>query len=372
MNTPQCVDVAITNKCNLRCRYCGYFTSASDVNKDLPKEEWLKFFEELSCYNVMNIKIQGGEPFCQEDLRELIEGIVRNRMRFSILSNGTLITDEMAVFLASSGRCNGVQVSIDGSIPMTHDVCRGKGSFIKAIAGIKYLQKHLVPVTVRVTIHKQNVRDIEGIARLLLEEIGLSDFSTNAVAYMGVCRQDAEQIQLTTKEYFIAMNTLLRLNKKYNGRISAMAGPLAEVKRWREMERARKNGKEYILGRSYLAGCGGIMYRIAIRADGVIVPCIHLSHIELGRITQDDIKEVWQNHPELKRLRERRNIPLSDFKFCQGCDYVNFCSGGCPAIAYTILGNEYHPSPDACLRKFLYEGGRLPDEELFFVQGNKC
>jgi radical SAM protein with 4Fe4S-binding SPASM domain len=89
-----------------------------------------------------------------------------------------------------------------------------------------------------------------------------------------------------------------------------------------------------------------------------------MGHIELGRINHDDLKEIWQNHPELKRLRERRSISLNDFEFCNGCEYINYCTGSCPALAYTIFGVENHPSPDACLRQFLNEGGRLPDESL--------
>jgi organic radical activating enzyme len=53
----------------------------------------------------MNVTLQGGEPFYRKDLNELVGGIVENRMRFNILSNGTLITDEMAALLASTGRC---------------------------------------------------------------------------------------------------------------------------------------------------------------------------------------------------------------------------------------------------------------------------
>ena len=100
-----------------------------------------------------------------------------------------------------------------------------------------------------------------------------------------------------------------------------------------------------------------------MRADGVIVPCILMSHIELGRINQDRLEQIWHDHPELNRLRERYKIPLSDVEFCRGCDYINYCSGGCPALAYTITGDVYHPSPDACLRLFLEEGGKLPDEQ---------
>jgi len=360
MNTPRSLDLAITNQCNLRCKYCSHFSGAGDVGQDLSAEEWLKFFEELNRCAVLNVTLQGGEPFCREDLKQLVEGIVGNRMRFSILSNGTLITDDMAAFLASTGRCDGVQVSIDGSIPLTHDAFRGKGNFFKAIEGIKCLQRHSVSVSVRVTIHRKNVRDLVGVAKLLLEDIGLEDFSTNAASYMGLCRRNAAQVQLTVEERSIAMETLLNLSEKYNGRINAAAGPLAEGRTWLMMEQARREGKERMDGRGYLTACGGPMETIAVRADGVMVPCIQLSHIELGRINMDDLATVWQKHPQLKRLRERNDIPLSDFEFCHGCDYINYCTGNCPALAYIIFGDENHPSSDACLRRFLEAGGKLP------------
>jgi SynChlorMet cassette radical SAM/SPASM protein ScmE len=107
-------------------------------------------------------------------------------------------------------------------------------------------------------------------------------------------------------------------------------------------------------------GCAGPMTKMGVRADGIMVPCIQMSHMELGRINRDDLQEVWQEHPDLKRLRERRNIPLSEFEFCQGCTYINYCTGNCPALAYTIMGHENHPSPDACLKRFLEAGGELP------------
>ena len=104
------------------------------------------------------------------------------------------------------------------------------------------------------------------------------------------------------------------------------------------------------------------MSKIAVRADGVIVPCNQLPHIELGRINRDDLADVWQNHPELNRLRGRREIPLSEFEYCRNCEYINYCTGGCPALSYTEAGDAYRPSHDSCLRRHLEAGGELPDE----------
>jgi len=364
MRTPKKMDIDITNRCNLRCRYCYHYESAGDAGSDLPAGEWVRFFEELNRCAVMDVTLAGGEPFIREDLKEIIDGIVKNRMRFAILSNGTLIDDDMAAFLASTGRCNYVQVSIDGSMPESHDVMRGKGSFAKAMQGLMTLRRHRVHVAVRVTIHRKNVNDLEGIAKFLLEDLRLSSFGTNSAGAMGLCRKNAEMVQLTTDERMIAMETLLRLTKKYNGRINATAGPLAEARGWHEMEEARLEGRASMPDRGALTACGCYRQSLAVRADGVITPCTMLSHIELGRINRDDLGSIWRDHEALNALRCRQEIPLSRFSFCEGCPYLNYCTGSCPGLSYTLTGEVNHPSPDSCLRKFLAEGGKLPDRAL--------
>ena len=62
MRTPKKIDVNITNRCNLRCRYCYHFESAGDVEGDLPAAEWLQFFEELNRCAVTEVTLQGASP----------------------------------------------------------------------------------------------------------------------------------------------------------------------------------------------------------------------------------------------------------------------------------------------------------------------
>jgi SynChlorMet cassette radical SAM/SPASM protein ScmE len=364
MKTPRSVDIEITNGCNLRCTYCSHFTSAGDVGRDLPPDEWRRFFAELNRCAVMNVTLSGGEPFYRQDLKEIIASIVENRMRFSILSNGTLIDPETASFLASTGRCNSVQVSIDGATAATHDSFRGKGNFVRALDGIRILHKFHLPVAVRVTIHRKNVHELDTVAALLLEEMGLPSFSTNAASYMGLSRENAEQTQLTVAERSQAMETLVRLADKYPNRITATAGPLADATMWAEMKEAVREQKPQMPDRGFLTGCGGPFKNIAVRADGMYVPCSQLGHIVLGQINRDDLCEIWQSHPALWELRNRRFIPLSSFEFCKGCPYINYCTGNCPALAYNLTGEVNHPSPDACLRLFEQQGGKLPERLL--------
>ncbi len=360
MQTPRSLDIEITARCNLRCRYCYFFNNPAVEYRDLPAEEWLDFFDELGSLGVMNVTLAGGEPFIRDDLPVLLEGLVRNRMRFSLLSNGTLIDDEIAAFVAGTGRCEYVQVSVDGSCAQTHDSCRGKRSFDRAIHGIRTLQRHRVKVAVRVTIHRNNVNDLENIAHLLLEELDLPGFSTNSAGYLGSCRLNAADVLLNIEGRQTAMATLQRLTEKYNGRISASAGPLAEGRAWRRMEEARAENAPAFHNGGRLSACGCPSSKISVRADGAIVPCSMLAHSELGRINQDSLAEIWQRSPALNQLRNRHVIPLTGFEFCAGCSYIPYCTGNCPGLAYTITGQVDHPSPDACLRRFLEAGGTIP------------
>jgi len=359
LGSPESIDIAITGRCNLKCTYCSHFTSEGDVD-DVPADDWYRFFEELDLCGVRQVCLQGGEPFFRSDFAEIIRFAAARAIRFSVLSNGTLITDELAAFLSSTGSCNSVQVSIDGSIPTTHDSFRGHGTFRRALDGLMALLRHGVPAAVRVTIHRRNVDDLESIAALLLDEIGLPGFSTNSASHFGLCRKNADQVQLTVEERSRAMRTLLKLKERYGDRISATAGPLAEAVAWHEMESALRQGDRRLGCGGYLTGCGGPMQSLAVRADGVIVPCLQLPHMDLGRISTDDLLHVWRTNPELDRLRRRVEIPLRSFAFCRSCEYVDYCTGNCPAAAHTIEHDAWRPSPDACYRHFKESGGQLP------------
>ncbi len=360
MQTPREVDVAISSRCNLRCRYCYFFDNPEVVYEDLPTGPWLRFFDECGRCAVMKIILAGGEPFIRKDFGALIDGIVRNRMRFAVLTNGTLVTDETADLIVRSGRCDYVQVSLDGARPETHDACRGEGSFDLALRGLQTLQRHGIRTTVRVTIHRHNFNDLENIARLLLEELGLNSFSTNAAGYMGSCRQNAEHVMLSTQDRQAAMENLLWLEEKYPGRISATAGPLASARTWRKMADAQMTAAPPFANGGRLTGCGCANSRIAVRSDGVVIPCAMLPHMELGRIDSDSLAHLWQHHPVLNGLRTRVNTPLTEFAFCDDCPYIPYCTGNCPGVGYNITGQVDHPSPDSCLRQFLADGGAIP------------
>jgi SynChlorMet cassette radical SAM/SPASM protein ScmE len=250
-------------------------------------------------------------------------------------------------------------LSIDGSSPEVHDTCRGQGSFEGAVRGIKILQHYGIPVAVRVTLHHLNIKNLDKLASFLLDDLELPGFSINSAGYLGSCRCNAE-ILLTREYREMAMKTLLRLCEEYDDRISASSGPLAEARHWRDMELARLHCSPPFHNGGYLTACGCPFSKISIRADGIFTPCSMLAHIELGRINRDSLQDVWLRSPALNSLRMRKKIPLTTFEFCKGCEYIPYCTGNCPGLAYSLTGKIEHPSPDSCLRRFLTEGGKIP------------
>lgn len=351
MRTPRSLDLEITSRCNSSCSYCYYLNNPNVVYTDLPTERWLGFFNELSLHQVMEVNLQGGEPLLREDFLSLIDGIVANKMRFGVLTNGSLMTPVIAAHLKTTGRCNMVQVSLDGSTAAVHESLRGTGTFDPAIKAIKLLLGVELPVTVRVTVHPGNIDDLPAIAKLLLDELGLPSFSTNAASSLGTSAKYGENIFLSAVERFKAMRALVALDKVYPGRIQASAGPLADWHMLNAMEEARRN-KQPIPGCGRLIGCGCIFDRLAVRSDGIYVPCVMLPQMILGIMGQDRLDDVWQNAVELNQMRERVNTPLSSFAECRSCDWQESCTGNCPGTAYSKTGNLNQPCPDACLKRF--------------------
>lgn len=360
MRTPREVDIDITARCNLHCRYCYFFDDGAQTYDELPTTAWVRFFDECGKLGVMRTTIAGGEPFVRQDLFNIIDSVVRNRMRFCILSNGTLITEGIAARLADSGRCDYVQVSIDGSCPRIHDSLRGQGSFAAAVQGIEALMKAGVEASARLTVHRHNVDDLEAAVAFLLDTLGIGSMTVNAAGYMGTCRTTAPDILLTTPMRERAMRDLARLEQRYTGRLAAQAGPLSEIHLWNDMLDASRRSAAPFPDGGRLTGCRCTFDRISVRSDGVYVPCCMLPSVELGHMGCDPLDRIWQESPQLNRMRSRASVSLRDFDMCRECAYVDYCTGNCPALALNLTGRIDHPSPDACLRAYLADGGVVP------------
>ena len=365
---PTSVEIAITGRCNLHCQYC-FYNDEMVALRDQSTEEWLAFFEKLGDLAVRRVTLTGGEVFTRRDIWELIDGIIANRMRYSILSNGTLIDEQvLAQFQVGKRRLrlDSIQISIDGSCAEVHNRSR-PNSFDRALRGLRLLKEAGFPVTVRTTINKHNLHDLENIARLLLEDVGLPSFSTNEAMPMGAGCDNQAAITLSAAEKLEAMRIMQRLVARYPGRLQATAGPQSKLKMYADMEHARQTGERvssYTSG--HLTACGCIFSKLDVLHDGTIVPCHILHQLHLGHIATDSLDEIWHTHPIILAMRERRSIPMRQVPGCIGCEWADYCNGSCPGLAYEITGELNRANPEDCYRRFLAETG-VTDADKFWL-----
>ncbi len=323
---------------------------------DLSTDQWKSNIKKLGDARIMRITLTGGEPFTRPDIFELIDTIIENKMRYSVLTNGTLINEKtIEAFKVGKRRLrlDSVQISIDGSCAKVHNKSRPE-SFDRAVAGLRLLKKEGFPVTVRATISKHNIHDLEAMTAFLLEDIGLPSMTNNEASPIGTGCTYKEEVALDHKEILATGLRLEKLQQKYPGRITAQAGPLAKLRMYKEMEDARKNGEttnRWKMG--YLSSCGGVFNKLGILHDGSIVPCSMLHDLTMGNMLSDDLLERWENSEVIQEVRDRCVVPMSEIPECSNCEWVEFCNGGCPGIVQQIQKTIMAPSWRGCYRNFL-------------------
>jgi SynChlorMet cassette radical SAM/SPASM protein ScmE len=353
------LDLGITGRCNLSCRYCFYADSMQE-KRDIPLAAWQRILAELGGLAVQRVCLSGGEVFLRDDLFSIIDAVIENRMRYSILTNGTLITKTM-IRKFSEGkrrlRLDSIQVSIDGSRAEIHDRSRPPKSFDRAVRGLRLLVDAGFPATVRVTLNRYNIDDLDGIARLLIDEIGLAGFSTNEAGPMGTARCYGENIVLSHEQRRAAMKTLAELSERYGNRIGAAAGPLAMAEMVSEIDRLRNAGDTRKEGRGTLCSCGGVFSKMAILHDGTMVPCNMLPTLVMGVAGMHPIRDAWLHSPAINAVRYRYETPLTSVSTCTSCPYAGFCAGGCPALVMAQKGRLLGIDPLSCYRYLKGEVG---------------
>ena len=352
IQSPAFLSLELTSRCNLRCSYCYHFDSSSADCGDLPTTEWLQFFDELQSLKVFTVILSGGEPFIRPDIFDIIEKCAASKIRYTLLTNATLISAEYAKRLAAIGRCNVLQVSLDG-VGAVNDEARGKGSFDAAVKGIRNLMDAGLKVYPRLTYSHHNVGRLEETADFMFKELGVKSFGTNGATVFSDNKKDKQAVELSIREYAAAMREHQLVLKKYPGRIAAMSGPMASLRTWSNMLKAKRDNIQVVCGGCH-ATCTIVYQAMSVRPDGAMLACTSFPEHVLGYINKDKIADVWRNNEFINELRALRRKPLSDYEYCRDCEYRPWCAGGCPAVALQY-NDGTRPSCGArlCLRKFL-------------------
>ena len=325
LSAPLRLVIDLTSRCNLRCAYCCFFSRPDESEKiDLPPERWVSLIDEAGRCGILSVTLRGGEALLSPAFDAVLAAILRNKMRFSLLTNGKIFTLELAARFAATGRCDRLKISLDGREEI-HDRLRGSGSHAAALAAIEAARAAGLPLYVTCAVHKFNFRELPDIIHYFGDELKLPHFS-----FSGVSACEAAQYAMDEAEFHEAMH-LIRLNEHPNMTRSGMYGGIL---RWRRL----------LAGKPEEAGCSTLTKQMSVLADGTFVPCPALCGEVLGRIGEMSLAEAWKKLCGAPALLDRR-MPDAE---CASCRYAGVCRGLCPGVLCSELSGSWR---NFCLRR---------------------
>ncbi len=348
--TPRLMIADLTNRCNLRCAYCCFFSHPEESQAaEISPEVWNKLWDEAEALGVMEVRLRGGEALIRSDFSQILADLVKHKLRFRLQTNGTFLTREIVKQIADSGRCNLISISLDGQ-EQTHDQARGKGAFAGAMRGIELVRETNLPLRVVAALHKKNYRQMDESLNYLAGTLALKEVGFSQVTECS----NQDDWALGIPEEVEAMSTLQRNFLKYRGQLAA-EGMSNLLLIWHRMQLRLE--KLLAPGPEAFCVCNLPFSMLAVRADGVFVPCMDMANVEVGKLGVDDIQTLWTDSPEMNAIRNRRTS-AKDWENCRVCPYADFCGGGCPA---KLPQNAKQPT-EFCLARVLEAGFQLDPE----------
>lgn len=330
--------VNVAQICNLKCDYCaaggdGTFGEAiKSADLETIYEQIRMFLHDIPNGGEFTFTFFGGEPLLAfENIRLLARYIKLQtagrdiNVIYRLITNGTLMTTEIADFLATI-KCH-VTISIDGP-PDINDFARktrtGKGSTSLALRGLSLLQPvrdRLGSLSVSAVLGKHHNEALRTYQ--FLREFGFDFIKFDFAAEEGdadASRKYADELARTA-EYAFRMGGESELR-----RIAYFDGVFRTLDQQRRLHNHCGAGKSLLTADSKgrLAAC---QWFLGNPSD------------ELGRGTE-------LNHERLAGYANR----MTDLNNCQQCWARHLCGGGCMFVNQVKTGSKHKKDLEFCSR----------------------
>lgn len=279
---PRSLALDYNNICNFKCEFC-YEQEERKYNKEhLSFEQIRKLADEAFELGIWEIVLQGGELLVDyKNLIQLIKAFKPERFRMILVTNGYLLTQEIANELAEAG-LDCVGVSISGMDEKEHDRSRGvSGAHKQALKALEYGKKAGMTVWAQPIFGHHNSKS-KDFYKLLdyLKEKDYGIYFLLAMPY-GVWKDnylDAEDIKIFNtirKEYKCSFDT------------------------WDFYDRKKER----------ITGCWAVN-RLFITPLGDVLPCPFIN-IKIGNVKEQSLKEIVDYGFSIKYFSEYSPVCLA-------------------------------------------------------------
>ena len=312
----------LSELCNLKCLHC-YQEKHTPIQ--LPDFQLLSILEQYrELLNKLNINghinLTGGEPLCSPHFYKILDEFEKDKKlySFSILTNGTLITDEIAKKI-SMYNPEYVQVSLEGGKKI-NDYIRGNGVYKKVAQAIKYLKKYNIYVSLSFTATKLNYKEFPKVVKFA-EKCGVDNIWSDR---------------------FIPLNTDKDLNLQMNKDETTEYLKIMEKERIKlKLKKSKTNiamyrALQFLMTNDYPYACTAGKTLLTVMENGDLVPCRRLP-VVVGNLQKENMYELYNNSTILKELR--KEIIPDD---CKKCEHSKLCAGGLKCLTYALYKDFNH------------------------------
>jgi len=317
----------------------------NELDNELTLDQCLKVARDFIFYVKRNgfsgfVNLTGGDPLLKEGFWEIMNVLSEAGIKVGVLGNHHLINPMTADRLKRYGVWF-YQLSVDG-LEATHDYFRGAGSFQKTWEAVRLLRSQGIPVTISLTLSRRNMEEVDELIELCAAN-GVNYFRPARLVPEGRGKNFDREL-LSPEQYrealFGMIGRVLTLPRRAGRPLGfpicdSLIIPLV----------AGEEGDQLPLFfkalHSVPMGCHS--WFLAVLPDGTIYPCRRLP-IKIGNVLKDTFEEAYSSE-----LAEKLRTPQLHHG-CSGCDYLNLCLGGCPAVTYGVTGDPLEKDPQCWIK----------------------
>jgi radical SAM protein with 4Fe4S-binding SPASM domain len=319
------VTVEISHRCPLECVHCYNNIPMGDHEarkRELTLEEHHRIIDELAEIGSLWLLYTGGEIFARPDFLQIYEHALKKGMLITLFTNGTMITERIADFLAAHPP-NMMEITLYGRTKATYEALTGiPGSFEKCMNGIRLLKDRGIPLNLKTVAISVNKHEVPAMKRFA-EEIGCGFKFDPMINPRTDCSASPLEVRLTPQE-IVAMD-LEDEERVSEWKRLATLGP--------EPEAAMESREVY--------DCGGGVNSFAIDPYGNMTICV-LSAVDKYDVRKGSVRDGWDTF-----LRGVRARPTTRVTKCTTCPLTSLC-GSCPANAELENGDPEEPVDFLC------------------------
>ncbi|MEM2919081.1 MAG: radical SAM protein [Candidatus Altiarchaeota archaeon] len=321
---PSEIYLAMTYKCNLKCKYCYNIKDREKLNREnrhlyLDGDQYKRLIDEAKQLGIKKFILTGGEPLLNSITIEIGNYLQKKGLEAELITNALLINKDNAERIAKN--FNIISVSLDSTNKEMHEVMRGKGTFEKVIHTLTLLKTYGAQIRINSVITKANVNNLFNTWKEVLENFGCSYFTPS----LYVPHTNNPEIY---SKFLPSLNDLIEEQDKIRGYSKNKLGIAVKPANIR-------------------FSCGIANGEISIGPEGLVYPChtLHKPEFVCGNIKRQDLKEILKNSEIIQRLRK---FNVNEIEICKECDFKYLCGGGCLAMNYNVNKNLYSPVTFYC------------------------